>query len=302
MVTIIGTVAFDSVKTPRGSFDRILGGSATYASVAASLFNPVEIVSIVGRDFPEQHLQFFKSRHIGTQGVVISGGQTFHWKGYYEGDMNQAFTQQTDLNVLLEFDPVIPAQAKNSRIVFLANLDPELQLKALHQFRQPEVVILDSMNFWIDQKREALLAVLKEVDVLVLNDQEIRQLTQKSNLIQAMHDVVDLGPKRVIVKKGEHGSMMYDGSVFSICPALPLVEVVDPTGAGDSFAGAIAGYLAQAETISDDTFRKAMLAGTLMSSFTVQGFSLDRLKTVDRSLLNETYQMLRNNVFFPDMI
>ncbi|NDC82919.1 sugar kinase [bacterium] len=286
-VTIIGTVAFDSIHTPFGTHDRILGGSATYAGTAASIFSPVHLVSIVGADFHQEHLDYFSARGISTEGIFCSPGQTFHWKGAYSGDMNQATTLQTDLNVLLEFDPQVPASAASSRIVILGNIDPSLQRRAVAQFKHPELVILDSMNFWIQSQKDSLLETLQLIDVLILNDQEIKLLTGEDNLIRAIPRVMTMGPKRVIVKKGEHGAIMYNGSEFFAVPAMPLDQVVDPTGAGDSFAGGIAGYLAGQPVLDESAFRSAVLIGTLVASFTVQDFSLNRLKLIDKTSLLE---------------
>lgn len=298
-VSIIGTVAFDSIRTPQGQKDRILGGSATYAGLAASIFSHVSIISIVGKDFPQDHLSYFNSRNISTDGIHISQGDTFHWKGYYEGDMNQAHTEQTDLNVLLEFDPVVPHRHKDHKIVFLANIDPDLQKKALAQFTKPEVVILDTMNFWIESKIDALIKNLKDIDILIINDQEIRQLTQTSNIIEAMPKAHAMGPKRIIVKKGEHGAIMYNGKDHFICPAYPLTKITDPTGAGDSFAGAIAGFLAQSQTLDETAYRKAVVIGTLVSSFTVQGFSMDTLKHLNWETIEQKYNELSQFSQFP---
>jgi len=280
-VAIIGTVAFDSIETPFGKKERILGGSATFSGIAASLFSPVSLISIVGRDFPQEHFDFFKSKQINVDGISVTPGKTFHWKGYYKGDMNQAFTVSTELNVLEKFDPLVPKTAQSSAIVFLANIDPALQKKALTQFKSANLVILDTMNFWIEHRLAELKETLRLADILIVNDQEIRQLTGKTNVIQAMAEILNLGPKRVILKKGEHGSMMHNGKQIFICPAVPLTHVTDPTGAGDSFAGGFAGYLAQYSSLEDEEiFKKAMLAGTLISSVTVQNFSIDALKTL----------------------
>ncbi len=301
-VTIIGTVALDSIQTPQGSFNRILGGSATYASTAASLFSPVNIVSVIGQDFPTEHMDYLKNRNINTDGIEQKSGDTFHWQGYYTDDMSQAHTVATDLNVLLEFDPIIPTAAQNSRIVFCANIDPILQKKAIQQFHKPELVILDSMNFWIENHLHSLQDTLKEIDVLILNDQELRLLTKIDNLVSAMHHVLTLGPKRVIIKKGEHGAIMTDGQAFFACPAVPLKTLVDPTGAGDSFAGGIAGYLAQSATLSEETFRKALIVGTLIASNTVQDFSLNKLKKLTLEELQTQFKHYQRIATMPETI
>ncbi len=301
-VAIIGTVALDSIKTPKGIHERILGGSATYAGTAARLFAPVSLISIVGKDFPAEHVNYFKSRDINIDGVKIADGKTFHWSGYYEGDMSQAHTISTDLNVLLEFDPQIPPSAKKASIVFLANTDPILQEKAIAQFESPKLIVMDTMNFWIQSKLEDLKKTLKLVDVLIINDQELRLLTGISNIIQAMPKVIEMGPKRVIIKKGEHGAIMFNGKNHFICPAFPLEDLVDPTGAGDSFAGGFCGYLAKAGKQDEATFRQAVVAGTLISSYTVQGFSLDELKKVQPKTLADSYHRFKEFIQLPDAI
>lgn len=298
-VTIIGTVALDSIQTPQGAFNRILGGSATYASTAASLFGPVHIVSVIGQDFPDEHLAFLQSRGINTEGVEKKDGNTFHWEGFYTDDMSQAHTLTTELNVLLEFDPIVPESAKNSRIVFLANIDPVLQRKAIRQFTNPELIIMDSMNFWIENHLHNLKDTLKEVDVLILNDQELRLLTKVDNLIAGMHEAMTFGPKRIIVKKGEHGAMMLSENGFFVCPAFPLQQLTDPTGAGDSFAGGIAGYLAKATEISEETFRQALIVGTLIASHTVQDFSLNKLKALTTAEIQAQFASYRDSALLP---
>jgi len=302
-LTIVGTIAFDSIRTPNGYHDRLLGGSATYAGIAASLFSKVHLVSIVGQDFPESQLDFLNQRGISTEGVQRHSGNTFFWKGYYEGDMNQAFTETTELNVLLDFDPVIPETAKSDDIVFLANFDPVLQLKAIRQFKAPKLIILDSMNFWIEHHTSALKETLKKVDVLILNDLESRQLAQTSTTLQAMKKLIQWGPKRIIVKKGEHGAVMYNGQEFFVCPAYPLVDnIVDPTGAGDSFAGSFAGYLSQKNRLCEADFRQAVVVGTLVSSHTLRNFSVDALKNITPEQLNQQYTLYKETLSVPSVV
>lgn len=301
-VSIIGSIAFDTIKSPVGSGERLLGGAATYAGVAASIFTPVSIIGVVGQDFPEEHFDFFKSRNIDASSVERSSGKTFHWEGFYEGDMNQAHTVKTELNVLMEFEPKIQDHQKDHNIVYLANIDPVIQRKALQQFRNPELVLMDTMNFWIDSKLDDLKETIKQVDVLIINDQEARLLTGIDNLIKALPEIIKLGPKRVIIKKGEHGAIMYNGKTYFMCPAYPLENLADPTGAGDSFAGAIAGYLAHSETIDDEAFKRAVIIGTLVSSFTVQGFSLDRLKTLNWDMLEAKYEEMKGFIGLPESL
>lgn len=302
-ITLIGTVALDSIESPHGNFKRILGGSATYAATAARIFSPndINVISIIGKDFPDEHHRHFDAHNINTEGLVVGQGDTFHWQGRYEGDMAQAITIATDLNVLLEFDPVVPDSHKNSPFVFCANFDPELQEKAIRQFNNPQLVVLDTMNFWIETKLENLKNTLKLVDVLIINDQELRLLTGEANIIAALPKLTAMGPSRVIVKKGEHGAIMYTESSHFVTPAFPLKKVIDPTGAGDSFAGAFLGYLSKKGTQTESDFREAVMAGTLVSSFTVQGFSLDQLKTITEPGLRDRYALFQQYTQSPSL-
>ncbi len=301
-VAVIGTVAFDSIETPRGNHDRILGGSGTYASVAASLFAPVHLISIVGQDFPDSHIAFLEARGIRTNGITRAQGQTFHWKGYYTADMNQAHTVQTDLNVLLEFDPLVPPKAQTADIVFLGNIDPALQRRALAQFVDPKLVVLDSMNYWIQDHLASLKETLKHVDLLILNDQEIRLLTGIDNVVQAIPVVQAMGPGRVIVKKGEHGALMAGPKGLVSFPALPLRDLVDPTGAGDSFAGAIVGVLATSDLQDESSYVKALITGILVASATVQAFSLGRLEQLDQGAISTLFSSYKAHIPIPDTI
>jgi sugar/nucleoside kinase (ribokinase family) len=301
-VTIVGTLAIDSVKTPHGEHDSILGGSAAYAGTAASIFSDVNIVSIVGNDYPSEFVSYLKGKNINLEGVEFAQGKTFCWKGSYEGDMGHANTIYTGLNVLEDFNPIIPEKIKNTEIAFLANVDPILQKKAIQQFTNPKLVILDSMNFWIEHKLDDLKETIKIVDILIINDQEIRQLTGISNIVAAMQAVLKMGPKRIVVKKGENGSVMYNGKDYFFCPAVPLEKVIDTTGAGDSFAGAFSGYLSGVDELSEEAFKKAVIVGTLVSSFTVQDFSVDSLKTVNKQMLEEKYDIWKKYVSMPDAI
>jgi sugar/nucleoside kinase (ribokinase family) len=288
-VAIIGTVALDSIDTPRGSYSRILGGSASYAGMASRLFSSTALVSVIGADFPSEHMSYFHEKGLDTKSITQLSGDTFHWKGYYKEDMAQAFTVQTDLNVLMEFNPVVASSAKDARIVFLANIDPVLQRRAITQFSKPDLIVMDSMNYWIESHLDNLKETLKLVDVLILNDQEIRLLTGEGNLVNAMRLALALGPKRIIVKKGEHGAIMFNGEETFSCPAMPLSNLVDPTGAGDSFAGALCGYLAKEPHLNEDAFRRAVLTGVLVSSFTVRDFSIGALRSLDLDMLKAAY-------------
>ncbi len=299
-VLIVGSVALDSVQTPSGKAERALGGAATYSSVAASFFAPVRIVGVVGEDFPQEHIAFLTSHGIDTQGLqVVKGGKTFHWAGTYEGDMNQANTLATELNVFQDFRPELPADYKSSEFVFLANIDPELQLKVLDQVPNAKLKAMDTMNFWITGKPDALKEVMKRVDVVFINDAELRQLTGTINLAKASREVHELGPQYVIVKKGEHGAVMYcDGDICFSAASYPLEEVADPTGAGDSFAGGFMGYVASTGHLSHDNLRKAVVYGSTMASYNVQDFSLNRFKRLTKAEITDRYNEFKRIVFF----
>ncbi len=287
-VLIIGTVAFDTIETPTSQGHRLLGGSATYASMAAALFSSVGVVSIVGHDFNQYAA--FHTRNIDTTGIAVGDGDTFHWSGYYTGDMAQAMTRQTDLNVLVDFNPQVPDAWRSAKTVFCANVDPELQKKAIQQVQSPSCVVLDTMNFWIEHKREALLDVLPLVDLVVLNDQELMQLTGASSIMAALPIALSYGPRHIIVKKGEHGALFYDGTQFCVVPAVPIMTAVDPTGAGDTFAGGLVGILDQLDTVDLDGIRRAMVHGTLLASNTVQGLGTQGLADVTSAQLKTEYQ------------
>ncbi|MCE5313523.1 MAG: PfkB family carbohydrate kinase [Armatimonadota bacterium] len=303
-VLIVGSVALDTVETPTGKVERALGGAAVYSSVAASFFAPVKVVGVVGEDFPKEHLDFLASRKIDTKGIqIIPGGKTFHWAGSYEGDMNQANTKITELNVFQAFSPELPEDYKSSKYVFLANIDPELQLKVLDQVPGAKLTACDTMNFWISSKKDALLKVLKRVDIVFINDAEVRQLTGITNITRAASVIHELGPKYVIVKKGEHGAVMYcNESMCFAAASYPLEEVTDPTGAGDSFAGGFMGYIASVGEITDINIRKAVIYGSTMASYNVQDFSLDMFKRLTLSQIDTRYDEFRQIVHFESMI
>ena len=292
-VLIVGSVALDTVKTPFGKHENILGGSAIHASTAASFFSPVNLVGVVGADFPKKHVDFLNERGVDTSGLQVKPGKTFHWEGYYEYDMNQAHTLVTDLNVFADFDPIIPEKYKNSEYVFLANIDPELQLKVLTQISSPKLTVLDTMNFWIESKREALLEVISKVDVVVLNDAETRQLMNTPNLIAGAKALLALGVKKVVIKKGEHGSLLFEDGHYFVAPSFPLEKVVDPTGAGDSFAGSFIGYLAKTNNLSHANLRKAVIIVSTNSSFKVEDFSFDRMKKLTNSEIQHRYAEIK---------
>jgi sugar/nucleoside kinase (ribokinase family) len=298
---VVGSVAFDSVKTPFGEAEEALGGSATYFSLASGFFNDVQMVAVVGDDFPEEEIPFLNSRNIDTEGLQRVPGKTFRWKGEYTYELNEAHTLETQLNVFETFSPEIPESYRDARYVFLGNIDPELQLSVLRQVRKPEFVGLDTMNFWIERKRDELLEVIKHVDVLTINDGEARQLTDEVNLVKAAHRILSQGPRILIIKRGEYGVLMFNGTRVFAAPAYPLEAVFDPTGAGDTFAGGMMGYLANVQTISDETLRRAIVFGSVMASFNVEDFSMNRLRKLTYREIENRFRMFKTLTHFEDI-
>jgi sugar/nucleoside kinase (ribokinase family) len=281
-ILVVGSVAFDDVTTPFGRVERALGGSATYFAAAASFFAPVRMVAVVGEDFDDHELDFLRARAVDTRGITREKGQTFRWSGSYGEEMGDATTLTTLLNVFQDFRPEIPEAYRDARYVFLANIDPELQISVLDQVRDPELVVCDTMNFWISGRREALVRLLPRVDVFVLNESEAKMLAGEANPIRAARAIERMGPKRVVMKLGEYGvQLLGNGKVYRL-PAYPVEEVVDPTGAGDSFAGGFVGYMAETGDHSFEGMHRALLAGAVCASFDVESFSMDRLRVVDR--------------------
>jgi sugar/nucleoside kinase (ribokinase family) len=271
-ILVVGSVAFDSIRTPSGYEADILGGSATYFSVAASYFAPVSVVAVVGDDFPEKYLTFLQKKGIDLSGLQRQEGKTFRWRGEYGVDMNTATTLETQLNVFADFSPRLRTEHQNMEFLFLGNIDPDLQRAVLEQMNRPRVVACDTMNYWINNKRESLKKTLSLIDILVINDAETRQLAGESNLLRAARRVLSWGPKTLVVKRGEYGALLIRGkSAFSI-PGFPLEEVVDPTGAGDSFAGGFMGFIAATGRFDDAALRKAIVFGSVMASFNVSEF------------------------------
>jgi len=295
---VVGSVAFDSVKTPFGEVEDILGGSATYFSTAASFFTKVSLVAVVGEDFPEEHVNFLKSRKIDTAGLERTAGKTFRWKGEYSNQLNEAHTLDTQLNVLQNFKPKLPENYKNSPVVFLANIDPDLQRDVLSQVKKPKLVACDTMNFWIDGKKEALLRTLKLVDMLIINDGEAKDLSGQANILKAAKTILQMGPKKLIIKRGEYGVLLFTGSDIFAVPAYPLENVFDPTGAGDSFAGGFMGYLSKTMKFDTPTLRKAVIYGSVVASYNVEDFSLNRLKKLKFSDIQKRYQSFRKLTHF----
>ncbi len=278
---VVGTVAIDSVETPFGKRDSVFGGSASYFSYAASFFTSVELIAVVGEDFPKDYRKILEERPIGLDHLVAVPGKTFHWKGKYESDLNTAQTLDTQLNVLLEFKPKLKTD-REPKYLFLANIDPELQMDVLNQVKRPKCkfVACDTMNFWIEGKRPQLEKVLSRVDMIVINDGEARLLAKEANLIKAARKIQAMGPSTAIIKKGEHGAFLFHGEQFFALPAYPLEEVFDPTGAGDSFAGGVMGYLAKTGDLSFANLKRAVAYGGVIASFTVENFGLERLRTI----------------------
>lgn len=293
-VLIVGTIGLDTVETPFGKKKEILGGSAVHASMSSSFYSETAIVGVAGTDFPKEYSDLLKSRNIDLSGVQISEGQTFRWSGYYEYDMNKAHTRDTKLNVYATFDPKIPDNLKKSDFVFLANLDPEIQLKVLDQLDKPKMVAMDTMDFWIDSKREALHEVIKRVDFVLMNDGEARQFMETPNLPTAAARLLKLGTKAVIIKKGEHGALLFTDGVHFSAPSYPQEMLRDPTGAGDSFAGGFIGYLAKSGDLSQENIRRAVIVGSVMASFNVEDFSLDRMRRLKRKEVIDRFQEFKN--------
>lgn len=292
-ILVVGSVALDSVQTPFGKVENALGGSATYFSVAAGFFAPVNLVAVVGEDFPERHIDFLKRRGIDLKGLKIKSGSTFRWKGKYGYDLSNPKTIYTHLNVFEKFSPKIPPEYERSDIVFLANIDPELQGYVMKQVKKPGLTACDTMNYWITNKKKALLKTLKKVDMFLLNEAEARELTGESNLLKAGKAILSFGPKKIIIKKGEHGVLLFSShSVFS-APAYLLETINDPTGAGDTFAGGLLGYLRKSGRFSESEIRKGIIYGTIMASYAVEDFSVRKLGNISYSDMQKRYYSYR---------
>jgi sugar/nucleoside kinase (ribokinase family) len=297
---VVGSVALDSVETPFGKADEVLGGSATFFSASASNLAPVQVVGVVGDDYPVQKLDPLAKRGVDFAGLERAQGRSFRWRGRYRHDLNVAETLETHLGVFSNFSPKIPAQFRRAPFVFLGNIDPRLQLDVLTQVDKPKLVACDTMNFWIESRRPDLLKLLEHVDAITLNDGEARQLTDCYNLVRAARWIMKRGPKLVIIKKGEHGAFMFTGDTVFFAPAYPLEEVFDPTGAGDSFAGGFMGYLARSGDISESNLRRAVIYGSAMGSFAVEKFSIERLLEIDQKQLASRVADFRKLVAFEE--
>ncbi len=296
---VVGSVALDSVETPRETRDNVLGGSAVYFSFAASYFSPVRLVGVVGDDWPAEHTQLLQSRNIDTAGLhVVAGAKTFRWRGKYLQNMNDRETLQVDLNVMHDFSPVVPEEFRRCRYLFLANGCPSTQLKVLQQVPGADLVLADTMDLWIKTQPSQLADLFKRIDGLVLNDSEAKLLTGDENLVRAGHKVREMGPRFVVIKKGEHGAMFFSKHETYVLPAFPTAQVVDPTGAGDSFAGGMMGYLAEQGNFEPKTLKEAMAYGILVASFTVEDFSLERLKKITREDLRHRLEQYKRMLTF----
>lgn len=297
-ILVVGSVALDSVETPFGKKRNVLGGSATFFSIAASFFDHVEIIATVGKDFPSKHIKMLKAKGVGTEGLVIKKGKTFRWEGRYEYDLNIAHTIATHLNVFKDFTPKIPQDLKDSPFVFLANIDPDLQDSVLKQINRPKLVACDSMNHWISSKKNSLKKFLPKVDIFLLNDAEARQFTGEANLFKAAKAIISSGPKAVVIKKGEHGVIYHSKKSLFFAPAYPLENVYDPTGAGDTFAGGMIGYLAKAGRINDAIIRKSVIFGSILASFVVEDFSVNKLLNISFTDIKARYDNFRRMTKF----
>lgn len=298
-IVIVGSVALDAVRTPFGSRTDALGGSATFSSIAASFFGrDIHIVAVVGSDFPRRYLRLFAGRGIATAGLAQAPGKTFRWQGRYDYDLNTAITISTHLNVFKNFVPVIPAALRRAEYLFLANIDPDLQLSVLRQVRRPRLVAADSMNFWIGSKKRALMRVVRSVDLLLLNDAEARQLSGEYNLMKAARAIVAHGPRALIIKKGEHGVIYFSRRSHFVAPAYLLESLYDPTGAGDTFAGGLIGYLSAAKKIDENTVRKGIIYGSILASYAVEDFSVNRLIRLTPRDIKKRYDHFRAITYF----
>ncbi len=287
---IVGTVAFDAIETPFGKTDKILGGAATFIGLAAAQFKvDSAIVSVVGGDFPQKYLDLFSSKNIDISAVeIVKEGKTFFWSGKYHNDLNSRHTLSTELNVLADFSPVVPDHFKNAEVVMLGNLHPSIQMSVINQMEEkPQLIVLDTMNFWMDNTLEELTEVIKHIDVLTINDEEARQLTNEYSLLKAAIEIQAMGAKYVVIKKGEHGALLFHEDNIFFAPALPLEEVFDPTGAGDTFAGGFVGYLAETENTSFNNLKNAVIHGSNLASFCVEQFGTERLKDLKKEEVKE---------------
>jgi len=301
-ILVVGSVAFDALQTPFGKIDKCIGGSATYFSVAASFFSEVDLVAVVGDDFTDEHLAVFAGRKINLDGLQrVAGQKTFFWSGEYGFDLNVAKTRDTQLNVFASFQPHLAEKHRAPDVLFLANIQPGLQMDVLEQCRRPRLVALDTMNLWIATAKEALTRIISKVDLVIINEAEVRQFTEEANLVKGARQILALGPKTLVVKRGEYGVMMITHDAVFAAPAYPLENVFDPTGAGDTFAGGLLGYIASRQTISNRELRRGIIFGSILASFTVEKFSLDRLREITLAEVQERYQDFRELTHFDSL-
>lgn len=300
-ILVVGSVGFDDIETPFGRVEHVLGGSTVYFAAAASLFVPVNVVSVVGTDMPIQCFDFLRDRGVDLMGLQIADGKTFHWSGRYDYDLNATETLTTELNVYADFHPSLPAGYENSPFVFLANIHPTLQREVLQQVRAPQLSMMDTMNLWIEHERDSLIETMRLVDMVSINESEARMLAGTSSVLVAARYILSLGPRAVLIKKGEYGCVMVTPSDYFVAPAYPLEEVYDPTGAGDSFAGGFMGYLASVAEIGEDRFRRAVIHGSAVASFAVERFSVERLRDLTRAEIEQRYRGFRGLTSFEDI-
>ena len=299
---VVGTVAYDSIETPFGKADNVLGGSALHFTNAASFFTDVGMVATVGKDFDLGGISFLKNRNVDMSGIKVDKGKTFRWEGKYGYDLNQAITLKTELNVIETFKPRIPSHFSEADFVFLANIDPELQSYVINQIKNPNTVVaLDTMNFWIENKFNALIDVVKRVDMLVINEAELREISKEHNLVKGAKKIMEQGPSCIVAKRGEYGVLMLNREEIFLAPAYPLEDVFDPTGAGDTFAGGLMGYLANVGDISSETIKQAIVMGSVMASFNVEDFSINRLKGLEYNEIRERYTAFKRCLQFGDI-
>jgi len=300
---VIGSVALDTIETPKGRAENSLGGSAVYIALAGSYFaSPVRLVGVVGGDFPPEEMEFLRSRAIDLEGLeIIKEGKTFRWGGRYHTDLNMRDTLYTDLNVFEKFNPKVPASYRRSEFVCLGNIDPILQSRVLGQIESPTLVVGDTMNYWIDRKYEELLKALRSFHVLIVNEQEARAIAQEENLIKAGKSILQMGPRAVVIKKGEHGAVLLTEKAVFVSPAYPLQEIHDPTGAGDVFAGGFTGYLAKTRDLSEENLKRAVIYGSAMASFCIEKFSVDGLRTLTQAQIQERVREFRSFSYFDEV-
>jgi len=299
-VLVVGSVALDTVETPFGSVTEVLGGSAVYFAAATSLYTKVNLVGVVGTDFPAEHIRFLAERGVDTRGLAVVEGQTFRWVGCYDYEQNITQTLDTRLNVFADFHPTLPPGYEGSELVFLANIDPDLQYEVLSQVSGARLRVVDTMNFWIRGKGESLRRTISAVDIVIMDESEVRLLARSQNVIAAAKSILEMGPRAVIIKRGEYGALMVSDTDYFVAPAYPVAQVKDPTGAGDSFAGGLLGYLDQAKEITPQALRKAIVHGTIVASFTIADFSIDGLRSLRRADIAHRYREFKRFTHFDD--